>query len=1076
MTAKQKQGVGPMDRREFIQTSALLGTGALGASQFPWLIDAVGKPGSPRSRAAAEYALANPENIIYSGCRLCNVLCPIKVKVINGVVAKVDGSGYSPQNLMPHLPYETSPAAAAAVDGRLCPKGQASIQLIYDPYRIRKVLKRAGPRGSSRWVTISFDQAIDEIVNGGNLFAAVPGEEDRQVEGLKDIYVLRDPELAKKMAADVKGILAEKDRDKKQQLVERFKVDHADHLQALIDPDHPDLGPRNNQLVFEAGRQEPGREAFLNRFLKGAFGTANAYHAGGSICSASLYQARAEMSHEFVEGKWTGGKKDFAPDALHTEFILAFGINFFEARATTPIAARITDGLASGRLKLAVADPRLSKMAAKAWKWLPVKPGSDGALALGITRWIIEQERYDAVYLRNANKAAAKADHEPTSSNATWLVKIDAKGRPGSFLRASEIGVAQTEKRATKDGKEWEFDPYVVLMDGQPVAFDPNDEEHPAEGDLWVDRVVGEFRVKSSLQLLKEEAFSHSIEEWAEIAGVRASDVQEVAEEFTSHGKRASTAEYRGVTAHSNSFHSTMAIWGLNVLIGNVGWVGGASSGGGKWDDMGTKEGQPYDVSKLHPGKLSSFGIMLTRQGTKYEDSTVFADYPARRPWVPIPGGALRHEIYPSMLEAYPYPVKALFTYMSNTVLASPGGQMIIDTIKDPGKVPLFIASDVVIGETSMYADYIFPDISIWERWGLPGGIPEAPQKMLKVRQPTIAPIPETVSVFGEEMPISLEAVCLAIAERLGLPGFGPDGFGDGVHFRRPEEFYLKRVANVAFGEKADGSAAVPDSEDDEILLFERSRRHLPPSVFDLQKWQAAVKPELWRKVVYVLNRGGRFENFADGYKGEHQAHPPKGVMGIYAENVAKATNSMTGERFSGVARWVPARDLLGRELPDDGFDFALISQKDVHHGHTRTIAAYWALAAYPENVLSMNTLDANRLGLEEGDQVRLSSRTNQGSVQLGDGSTAEMVARVKPIEGIRPGVLALPHHFGHWAYGARDVIIDGETVTGDERRGRGMHPNFVVALDPTVPNAVITELVAGSAASYDARVTLVKV
>ena len=45
------------------------------------------------------------------------------------------------------------------------------------------------------------------------------------------------------MAADVKAILDEKDKDKKKALVEEFKSKHAANLDKLIDPNHPDLGP-----------------------------------------------------------------------------------------------------------------------------------------------------------------------------------------------------------------------------------------------------------------------------------------------------------------------------------------------------------------------------------------------------------------------------------------------------------------------------------------------------------------------------------------------------------------------------------------------------------------------------------------------------------------------------------------------------------------------------------------------------------------------------------------------------------------------------------------------------------------
>jgi tetrathionate reductase subunit A len=81
---------------------------------------------------------------------------------------------------------------AATVDGAICPKGQAGLQTAYDPYRIRKVLKRAGPRGSNKWVSMEFADAVREITVGGKLFAHVAGEESRKVEGLDAIRALRD--------------------------------------------------------------------------------------------------------------------------------------------------------------------------------------------------------------------------------------------------------------------------------------------------------------------------------------------------------------------------------------------------------------------------------------------------------------------------------------------------------------------------------------------------------------------------------------------------------------------------------------------------------------------------------------------------------------------------------------------------------------------------------------------------------------------------------------------------------------------------------------------------------------------
>jgi anaerobic selenocysteine-containing dehydrogenase len=58
---------------------------------------------------------------------------------------------------------------------------------------------------------------------------------------------------------------------------------------------------------------------------------------------------------------------------------------------------------------------------------------------MAMIRWIIENQRYDAKYLSNANKAAATADGEPSWSNLTWLVKTDAEG-PATLLAAKRSG------------------------------------------------------------------------------------------------------------------------------------------------------------------------------------------------------------------------------------------------------------------------------------------------------------------------------------------------------------------------------------------------------------------------------------------------------------------------------------------------------------------------------------------------------------------------------------------------------------------------------------------------------------
>lgn len=209
------------------------------------------------------------------------------------------------------------------------------------------------------------------------------------------------------------------------------------------------------------------------------------------------------------------------------------------------------------------------------------------------------------------------------------------------------------------------------------------------------------------------------------------------------------------------------------------------------------------------------------------------------------------------------------------------------------------------------------------------------------------------------------------------------DGFGPGHDFTRPDDFYIRMVANVA----TDGSP-VPDAEDAELKLFLESRKHLPATVFDPARWEKIAGAN-WRKVVYLLNRGGRFQEYGDIYKGDHVANQYKSMINMYQEKTA--------------------------------------------------VTNYWLLAVYPENHLIVNPVDAKKLGLKDGDVAKVVSATNkEGVYDLGNGKKKEMAGKVKVSETIMPGAVTFTLCHGHWATGAADVTIDGKVVKGDSKRGTG--------------------------------------
>ncbi|MFO3797635.1 MAG: twin-arginine translocation signal domain-containing protein, partial [Anaerolineales bacterium] len=314
MTTKKKNY---LSRRDFLKVASITGATAAFLGSLPAAKQALART---MTMKAGQNFESKPENQLYTVCLQCNTGCGIKVKILDGLAAKIEGNPYSPWTLWPHVPYETPVKEMATVDGAICPKGQAGIQTAYDPYRIVSVLKRkpGSKRGEGKWITIPFDQAIDEIVNGGDLFGEGP------VEGLKDLFAIRDPKVMKAMDDAIKAIWNEKDPAKKKELVKKFQADFKDYLDAMIDPEHPDLGPKNNQFAFIWGRMKNGREDLVKRFMRQAFGSLN-YNGHTTICQGSLYFTGKQMSSKWnpTTGQFDSGDKFYwQADTGNSEFVI----------------------------------------------------------------------------------------------------------------------------------------------------------------------------------------------------------------------------------------------------------------------------------------------------------------------------------------------------------------------------------------------------------------------------------------------------------------------------------------------------------------------------------------------------------------------------------------------------------------------------------------------------------------------------------------------------------------------------------------------------------------------------------
>jgi anaerobic selenocysteine-containing dehydrogenase len=133
-------------RRQFIGLIAGAAAGtAIGYPGGRLFSDALGSANQPI------YPPRGPEQFILSVCGACPGGCGIRARKIGERIVKVEGNPLHPIS-----------------GGRLCPKGQAAVQALYHPDRVRTPLRRVGPRGSMKsFKPATWDAALAEI--GGRL-------------------------------------------------------------------------------------------------------------------------------------------------------------------------------------------------------------------------------------------------------------------------------------------------------------------------------------------------------------------------------------------------------------------------------------------------------------------------------------------------------------------------------------------------------------------------------------------------------------------------------------------------------------------------------------------------------------------------------------------------------------------------------------------------------------------------------------------------------------------------------------------------------------------------------------------
>lgn len=439
-------------------------------------------------------------------------------------------------------------------------------------------------------------------------------------------------------------------------------------------------------LLQSATMRAPTSAIGWRNVLAALLGTPNVTVSGAGIhCGNGAHYACCLM-----HGSW-----DVLPDYELCNYAIYWGVHngHGTGHGAMVSARRVADAMERG-MKLVVFDPQCVYSSNKATEWIPLIPGTDGAIALAMSNVILnELGIWDAVYLK-------------TKTNGPYL--IDSNGH---YIRDGESK--------------------------KPLVWDAGESKAKFYDDVSISdyALEGTYRVNGvechpSFQLVKENLKKYTPEMASKVSTVPAETIRRIATEFAQAAQVGSTIRmqghqlplrpvasttFRGGEAHSNAGHTVMAILLLNHILG------AADVPGGVCGFPNTCLGYP-GTGELKFGVTKGIDGMLTAsrwfghspwpvRDPKYPTDAGLQELFTLCSFSPIWGAQDQEEIWQKI--KLPYRIEVMFSLGCNSIMGIANPETYAEFLK---QIPFIVHWDLFNNEFSEgFADIVLPDTSYLE-------------------------------------------------------------------------------------------------------------------------------------------------------------------------------------------------------------------------------------------------------------------------------------------------------------------------------------------------------------------------
>jgi len=683
-----------------------------------------------------------------------------------------------------------------------------------------------------------------------------------------------------------------------------------------------------------------------------AFGSPNQSNAGGGLHCGNGAHLISGMMHS----SW-----GVVPDFKYCNYAIYFGASkgHSAGHASTSNMGLAAEARSRG-MKMVVVDPMCNFASAKASEWVPLRVGTDGALALSMCHVLVnELGSYDVAYLQ-------------AKTNAPYLIGPDKR-----YVRDASSGKPLVWDTSTDAAR-----PYTDAQSAH-MALEGN---YEANG----------VRCQPAFQKLKDHLRKFT-PEWGEsITTVPAANIRRIAGEFVREARIGSTIvvegitlpyrpaaaiAFRGAQGHLNSVYNFFAVDLLNELVGSSDVVGGCLGYNPVCDGF-PETGRPRYVPSAGPDGLMVAGMWMGHH----------MPYPVSEPKMPLRIG-LQDLFVMGMISPFhdsddqeemwkrfelPYRPEVMFNFGANSLMSVANRRTVANAL---AKYKLIVSFDLFLTETSNFADIVLPDCSYLQSldsrssfpfiFSLPAGMGEW---CWPIRQPALPP-------EGEQRPY--QDVLIDLAHRVGIGAEMNAAFNSSMNLA--PEYRLRQDRRYSWEEVCDAELKSNFGPERGLPWFKEHGVIKWPKKPEEVYWRAFVDvrvPVYWE---FLIPLGEQTAAIAE----------PRGLK-------------IPREYYQPLPDHLPC---VSHGCTTPGFDLYAFYYRDAVHTNSFTMENPWldeAAQLDPYSyTIAINAEVGRNKGLHDGQPIWVESETGR-----------KVKGRVRLTQAIHPEGLGIAACAGHWGDG----------------------------------------------------------